>query len=253
MKYKRVLIYGDTHFQYQDDKILSLIHKFAVWFKPELIIHGGDLLDFYKLSRFDKDPLTIERVNDEIRMGYNHLVKMRKLSKDFDFIEGNHELRMDKYLNTNATELKGIKRGSGGESVLSVKYLLELDNLKIKYIPMRGRESHKKYNNIYVGHFNKINKHSAYTAKSLVEEKGVSIIQGHTHRGGVHYKTTLAGDLVGIENFCTCNLSPCYMQSPNWQHGFTVMYLDPNGRRFSAYPIKITDYKFLFGDRKFSV
>lgn len=253
MKAQTMMVYGDTHIPYQDDKVLKLLEVFARDFKPDIIVHGGDLLDCYQLSTFDKMEKSPKSFGEEIRLGHAHLKKMRKYCKEMDFIEGNHEWRLQRYLAKDADKFRGLVRAGTDEEVLTLPYLMNFEDLDVSYVPMIGRESYKRYNDLYVGHFDRVAKHSGFTAKALVEDKGVSVIQGHVHRMGKHYKTTLVGELVGIENGCTCNLHPSYIQTPNWQHGFSIVYLDENGRRFTAYDIPISDYKFHFGGEKYSV
>lgn len=247
---KKALIYNDTHFPFQDDRVLDLIYKFAKYFKPDIIVHAGDLLDCYPISSFTKDALDSHTLMDEIRMAKKHLEKMRKVAKErFILLEGNHSKRISKYLDSNAKELADLTMN--GERIITLPYLLELNRLNIEWQPMIGRDSMMNLNALHVGHFNKVSKHSAYTAKALVEEKGVSIVQAHVHRMGKHYKTNLNGVFVGVENGCTCDLNPSYVSKPNWQHGFSIVYLDDNGKRFQLYDIPIIDYEFMFGGKRF--
>ncbi|MCA8938790.1 MAG: hypothetical protein KDB07_03230, partial [Planctomycetes bacterium] len=58
-------------------------------------------------------------------------------------------------------------------------------------------------------------------------------ISGHTHRLGIHYRTTLAGTKFWIENGCLCNLDPDYTHGqPDWQHGFTSGYWSERFQRW---------------------
>jgi hypothetical protein len=58
---------------------------------------------------------------------------------------------------------------------------------------------------LYVGHFDTVAKEGCYAAKRLVEDKGVSLLQGHTQRFGAHARTTADGRIIlGIENFSMC-------------------------------------------------
>ena len=252
-EHKKLVILGDTHIPFHDVKILNLIYSFCEWFKPDMIVHGGDLMDMYSLSKFSKEPSPPDMLNNEFSYARKVLTTLKKLAPIVHFIEGNHEARLKKFLNDAAPALRGLMREETGKEILSLDSLLELDKLEITHTEMIGREAYKKYNQILIGHFNKVSKHSAYTAKALVEDKGISVLQHHTHRGGVYYKTTINGQLMGIENFCTCNIHPEYILNPNWQQGFTVVMLDKNGKRFTAYPICIVDYKFLYGDKKFEL
>jgi len=62
-----------------------------------------------------------------------------------------------------------------------------------------------------------------------VDEKGVSLIQAHTHRLGSHFKTWIDREMVGYEGGCLCKLTPEYKLNPNWQQGFCLATIFPDG------------------------
>jgi hypothetical protein len=106
--------------------------------------------------------------------------------------------------------------------------------------------------NLFVGHWDKVSMHGGYAAKSLVETKGVSLLQGHTHRFGAHARTTVDGRvLIGIENFSMCQRQASYVANPNWQMGFSVVYLEPDSGRFHWYPIEIHNHGFVWKGREY--
>ena len=103
---------------------------------------------------------------------------------------------------------------------------------------------------LYVGHWDKVSAHGGYAAKGLVENKGVSALQGHTHRFGAHARTTVDGRvLLGIENFCMCRREASYVAHPNWQLGFSVIYLETGSGSFQWYPVPISAGGFVWKDR----
>lgn len=248
---KKVLVLSDEHYPYHDEKVIALVYKFAKYFKPDIIVEAGDLLDFMPISRFTKDPLDRHSLEEELELARNHLKKFRNLTKRMIFTEGNHEYRLQKYISDNARELALLTDGK--KRVLTLSTLLALPEIKVKFVPMQGKESYVKLNDLLIGHFNIARIHSCYSAKAILERKGISLVTGHTHRLGTHYKTDLRGSLVAVENGCLCNLKPSYVRNPNWQHGFTVVYLSKGGHRFQAYNIPIVDYKFYFGNKLFEV
>lgn len=87
---------------------------------------------------------------------------------------------------------------------------------------------------------------SGYTAKNLVEEKGMSVIQNHTHRGGVSYKRDYDRLKVGVENFCLCDLNPPYCSIPNWQNGFSIITKDKKSDFFSIEPKIIVKNRIIY-------
>jgi hypothetical protein len=91
-----------------------------------------------------------------------------------------------------------------------------------------------------------------YAPKRLVEDKGVSLLQGHTQRFGAHARTTVDGRVIlGIENFSMCVRKASYTAYPNWQQGFSVVYLEPTSGRFQWHPVAITNDMFIWKGRKY--
>lgn len=81
---------------------------------------------------------------------------------------------------------------------------------------------------LLVGHFNRVSRYSAYTAKMLVEDYKISVVQSHTHRLGTYYTTGAMQTFVGNECGCLCEVKPQYTHSPNWQNGFLMAHSSTN-------------------------
>ena len=138
--------------------------------------------------------------------------------------------------------------------------IFDLKRLKIEYVPChelatKFTDNFIRVGDLYVGHWDRVSKNAAYAAKLLVEEKGVSLLQGHTHRFGAHARTTVDGRvLLGIENFSMCSRRQSYVSRPNWQLGFSVVYFQPKTSGFQWFPILIgKDYRFLWRNREYSL
>ena len=52
----RLVFPTDEHFPFQDEHARSVALQITADFQPEIRIAGSDGLDFYGLSKFDKDP-----------------------------------------------------------------------------------------------------------------------------------------------------------------------------------------------------
>ncbi len=245
-----ILVYGDTHFPFQDDKAVDLMIQVSKDIKPDMVIINGDLIDFYSISSFRKLKPDAIRFKEELRMSIVHLDLMRGLHPNARFIfnMGNHEDRLPNYLADNAQELMDL-------NCLDIAQLFEFARLDITLNRAVNRESYQRINNnLLIGHFAKVNKYSAYTAKALIEAKGMSLIQGHTHRLGSHYRTWVKREVVGIESGCLCSLTPEYLRDPDWQQGFCTVTLCDKYFRIQDIPI-IKDnghYIAIYGDKFYS-
>lgn len=249
-----VVVANDFHVPWHDEHAVALLQLFLRKEKPEWLILNGDFTDFWEISRFDLTPRTGKALIEEIRIGKEILKSLRSTlpRARITWIEGNHEFRLRKYLIKQAPELYGL-RG------LSVPELFGLDRLNIEYLPChplasRFTDNFIKVGNLYVGHWDKVSVHGGYAAKNLVETKGVSILQGHTHRFGAHARTTVDGRvLLGIENFCLCRREASYVANPNWQLGFSVVYVNTKSGETHWYPAFITNSGFLWKGREYGL
>ena len=118
----KTVIFGDSHHPYQDEKTCSLLLDFIYREKPNRIIADGDILDCYAISRFDKDAKRKIDLQDELDQTFLFLRDVREAAgKDCEiiYVEGNHEARMERYLNSTARELAMLR-------CLSLPELLEL-------------------------------------------------------------------------------------------------------------------------------
>ena len=52
----KVLIVNDTQIPFQDVRTLEAVEKFWADFQPDLELYNGDIMDFYSISTFDKNP-----------------------------------------------------------------------------------------------------------------------------------------------------------------------------------------------------
>jgi predicted phosphodiesterase len=170
VKQKKVLFVSDIHCPYQDEVALEAMYNFMNWWKPDEVIIMGDLVDFYAVSRFNKDPERALRLQEELDSSVSVLKEIRDRAKKANiyFIKGNHENRLKKYLWANASELSSL-------NALRLESLLEFDKLNIKYKD-RGII---RYKDLIVKHGTLVRKFAGYTAKGEFEKNGMSGISVH--------------------------------------------------------------------------
>lgn len=252
--YKLVVIANDFQIPFHDKKALKLFLLFLEEEQPDWLILNGDFMDFWEISKFDLNPKAGKAFLKEIKMGRRILEEFRQLlpKAHITWLEGNHEFRLRQYLISHAKELYGLPG-------LSVQELFRLDEVTIEYLPCRASlsrfsDNYLKVGDLYVGHWDKVAKHGGYAAKALVEEKGVSILQGHTQRFGAHARTTVDGRvLLGIENSSMCSMQPTYVTHPNWQLGFSVLYHHVRSGVVQWYPILIRDSAFVWAGKEYDL
>ena len=103
-----VIIGSDIHIPFQDDKAVKAFIDYCEEIQPTAIILNGDILDFYKLSRF---------VKGEGRNPYEEITTCQELLKDLKskcqnsevyYVIGNHETRLETYVLNNAPHLASL-------------------------------------------------------------------------------------------------------------------------------------------------
>lgn len=207
----------DEHRPFHDEKAVELAQKIVNDFDPDILVVGSDGMDFYNISRFDKNPARIKSgLQDEIDSWKAGQREWRDAAPNAVriHIRGNHEDRLRKYL-WQHPELFGIR-------ALELPNLLGFEELGIQDA---GEVNEVNVNNLLVVRHGEIVKsHSAMSAKAELEREyhAISTLTGHTHRGGSYYVAGRMGVAQAHEGFCLCRLDPEYMDRPNWQQGIVL-------------------------------
>lgn len=225
IKNGKVLIGGDFHVPFQDDKAVNCFIKTASELQPEVIVINGDLLDFYRLSRFSKgegrNPME-EIIEAKAILENLHLCCPD--SKIFYPI-GNHENRLEKYIYDKAPEIVSI-----------VDNFYEL--LKCKDIEVQG--CHKViFNNEFIcKHGSVVSQKAGQTAIKEMERSYTSGATGHTHRLIKYITRKAEKKFVWLETGCLCSMKPEYILEPDWQQGFAIVEFK-KGKLYKADVIEI--------------
>lgn len=245
---ERAVVMGDFHVPFHDPRAVQVALALVEDIQPEVIFLNGDVLDCYAVSRFDKNPRRALELQDEIDQTFDILSRVREAAPTarIVYIRGNHEARLNTYLNSRAPELSGLR-------ALDIRALLSLDALGIEWVEGKGKEAYSEYGAVKVGHFDRVNQHAGYTAKLLLDKHSTSLVQAHTHRLADVYRRYPGGrSVVGTESGCLCELDPEYVSDPDWMHGLVVVTKECDGNRFHVQPVAITDYRALYNDVLYS-
>ena len=88
-----VLAFGDTHLPYQHKHMLEFLGDVNSTYKPDRVIHMGDLLDIYSVSSYPTDPDHPDTWSQEIKKARKILPELYKLFPNVDILECNHDDR----------------------------------------------------------------------------------------------------------------------------------------------------------------
>ncbi len=222
------LVWSDTHFPFQDDDTLAIVQAIAEDMQPDFLIHGGDLLDCYSLSRFDKDPSRKESLQDEIDQARAHLAAMRLASPNSRFIAlaGNHEDRLRRTLWNMDGPAATLGQLTAFRKAMTWPALLGLDELGIEWVDCNDQSKQRFLPKFILKHGTIVRKQSGATAAAEQAKYNKSGSSGHTHRLGVIWHRDANGSHVWIETGCTCDTSPSYTTDPDWQNGCLFLTFD---------------------------
>jgi predicted MPP superfamily phosphohydrolase len=237
------IVISDLHIPFENKKVVDLVLHFIKEQKPDRVFIDGDLLDCSSISRFPVRPDNYVSLATEIKLGKEFLKKLKEASpgSKIVYIFGNHEYRLSKYITMEAREFFGL---------ISLQGLLETDKMDIEVVDSGQNESFCKYGDLLIGHFDRALKTG--TGKSLLDDKGISLLQSHTHRISFYIKRIIDGTfLMAHEIGCLCDLSPSYTLSTDWVNGFCVINIEDE--KCNVQVIPIIDNKFYFGDKKYEI
>ena len=224
-----ILILGDMHFPYHDRVAIETSLDWGVKKGINTILLNGDILDFYQLSKFIKDPST-RRIKDEIAM---LRLFLEGLKKDLPGVKiyykmGNHEERFENYMKVKAPELFDI-------SDFKLDVILHLAEYGVEYIGDKRK--------VMAGKLPILHGHEIRTSSSVNPARGIylkikkSAIANHYHQSSEHSETNFDGELSTVFSLgCLCDLHPEYAPYNNWNHGFAHAKINDDGtyRMFNA-------------------
>ena len=183
----------------------------------------GDFADFHGVKLHPKMPYEMslkETLRDEIRQVYLAVKQLRDMfpEAEINYIEGNHEQRLQRYLVQKAPELFDF---------VTLPELLKFDTLGIRYYPYgRGQLVQCLDTDYHLRHapYNA----GKHTAASTAHNKGISLGFGHTHRKQSYtFKTAMNQEIscysmgwLGDETAPIFN----YIDTDNWSKGFQIVY-----------------------------
>lgn len=237
----RALVLGDIHVPYHNLAALSATLERGRRNEAGLIFINGDLLDFHRLSRFQKDPRArdakseIQRTNQLLDFIDDRFPKARKILK-----AGNHDERYDNYIAAHAPEIFQLVK-----ELCSLEKLLELDE--------RGWEYVAEKRPVMLGKLPVIHGHEYPTpvigpvnaARGLFLRAKACAMVNHHHQTSEHTETTIHGEMITTWSLgCLCELHPMYARFNKWNHGAAEVEIARNGD-FQVHNFRISNGKVL--------
>lgn len=225
---------SDSHSQFWDEFTWSVFFDFINQAQPELVVLGGDILEFYRVSFHSKDPSRALNMQEEIDFVVeNKLKKIRQLcpKAQIDYHVGNHEFRLFRYLCEQSPALMSLDS-------LQFDKLLHLEDLEINLVsrennifnPKKDKENYKIYQGKWVWtHGTDI---GTFPAQKELLTYGLSGASGHVHRHTFQSRRNLTGYITwqSLGASCTNVVGREYMPTMiNWDQGFGIVHFHKFG------------------------
>lgn len=233
----RVLYLTDVHVPYHSIAALTSAIQYGIDSKADTVFIGGDFLDFYSLSTFERDPRK-RGFADELEMGRRVLRILRSKFPDaaIFYQVGNHEERFERYMRVKAPELLSVDE-------FRIDKLLDFESLGVQLISDKRVAKAGKLNIVHGHEFGRGGASSSVNpARGLYNRSKTSTICGHHHQTSEHTERNLNGEIVTTWSCgCLCELSPEYMPINRWNHGFAFIEIDHESGWFAVYNKRILD------------
>lgn len=186
--------------------------------RPSLLVVGGDAIDFYQLSRFNKNPLRALELQSDCDRLHRTLSKLRKAAPKARilYLRGNHELRLTSYLWGPGVALESLR-------CLRVPKLLGFSDLGIEY----EESGERQVGGLVYAHGVVARAAPGASARGELERHWKSGVSGHNHFAEQVNITNAKGTFEWTCGGCLCNISKVeYLEGrvANWQNG--VVYSD---------------------------
>jgi hypothetical protein len=253
---------SDFHFPFHEPRYVDLWFKVMKWYKPDVIDYLGDISDQDCYARFTdgrsneflntiKDATVtgvLPIVVEQEKITREFYAKTRKMNPDAELFSalGNHDIRVFDYADKKLPDLL---------EHITPEALWDFKNLGYDYIYYSDLPK-KRFGDIHVHHGVAISKHAGESVRSDIENFGVSIVRGHSHRHGSYFRTyelrdeILRGYEIGhMSDVRSDGMS--YTNVHNWQPGFATAHI-VNGYPHIT-PIHITsDFTCMVDGKLFS-
>lgn len=217
--------------------------------QPEKIIFGGDLFDLCEFGKYSVDPRTWDVVG-RIKHVHEFFKEIREVAPDAEMTlcEGNHEVRLLRYLTDCAQPVKALLSDLHG---FTIPKLLGLDSYEVGYIGRAdlgaftksdlNRELTKNYMVIYdcfmIDHF------------PSGKNRGVEGCNGHHHR---YISQAMYSHIYGPINWVQLGgghvRSAEYTQAAEqWDNGFLIVNTDTHNQRNILDYVQVKDFSVAAG------
>ena len=262
---------------FHDEKAMDVALQITSWLadndRVDGVINLGDYLDLPTFGRFEQEPAFANTTQKAFDRGHLFLQEQRAAAgpnAEIVLIEGNHDRRLEKFISINAASAWGLKRANMDSlPVMSVPYLLRLDEIGVEYIDAYPAGAYWLTKTLRAMHGTKVRSNGSTAAAYTNDTPHISTIFGHVHRQEVQSRTVFDREgpikSSAVSPGCLCRVDgavPSVNGSTkidgsaakfyeNWQQGIAVITIDED-EQFYTELVQINDGVAWFRGNKFT-
>ena len=211
------------------------------------IINLGDFLDLPMYGTYEQETNFAHTAQLAINRGHRFLAEQRANGGGdtrIILLEGNHDKRLSRFINTNAAAAYGVKVANMPDAwpVLSLQNLLRCDELGVEFIDGYPAAAHWINKRLRAMHGDRANASGSTAAQYANSNPNISTLFGHTHRMEQQSKTVFDRDQaiksVSFSPGCLCRVDgavpsvkggvdvkgQALQYFENWQQGVSVIF-----------------------------
>lgn len=215
----RALVMGDIHVPWHNRTALDIAVKHGRRMRVDLVLLNGDALDFYALSKFERDPSEVDFPR-ELQLGRELLEWIRDRFPKARIVMkvGNHDERLEHYMWRKAPELVGCEE-------FELKQLLRCADYGVEVVPAHLYMTYRHLNIMHGQEFGRAMSSPVNPARGATMKARECVMVAHEHRTSEHVDVTIRGtQIAGWSLGCLCDLHPRYRPINQWNHGFAVIH-----------------------------
>lgn len=246
----KAVAFSDTHIRFHDEKALAVVESVIKDVRPDILLHGGDLLDAGMLSqKFAIDPARLETLQDDIDLARTKLHQWAQLAPQAErwLVCGNHEDRLTRLIWGLEGAARELPRLRIFQKQMSWPVFLGLDSIGWNWVPYEDQPRTDILPKLLVKHGDVVRKFGGWSAKGEWEKFGQSGISGHTHRANIWRHKDFNGQATWIETGCTCLYTTPGARNPDWQQAVTVIEWSADKTLMHAQQVLIRDGRAIWG------
>lgn len=224
----RLFFVSDLHWPHTDLSVLARSLELAREFEPHVFVLGGDIYDSECVSRYGPNPHLINDLRGDIESFKWYQDTILALAPKTVFLHGNHEDRLQKYLQSKAPAIQSLIKPNK----------LFFDGLCDEYIA--SNTFYKPAPGFFIIHGSTALKHHGSSVREEYSKLGGSVIMGHTHKHSVQILTVGGKNIALVENGHMMDESKAQYEHRPWQQSCGLaITLATNGAWFNIqdYPV----------------